>query len=156
MHWILEPFRRSFDYSGRSRRREYWTYALTTFVIMTVIGFVESKLGLAIENSAGRTESPLRGIVLLGLMIPGLAVAIRRLHDTDRLGWWVTLPVAPVLFWIVALVGGFNSESLFRPVLVAIVVAPLVLLAFMCVPGTRGPNRFGTDPKGGDLADIFA
>jgi uncharacterized membrane protein YhaH (DUF805 family) len=156
MRWIIAPFRRCFDYSGRSRRMEYWSYALLTFVTMIVLGFIETKLGLARTGASGHPESPLRGVVFLGLMIPGLAVSVRRLHDTDRVGWWVALPVAPILFWIVALVAEFNSPALFKPVMVAILVAPLILLAFMCVPGTKGPNRFGPDPKADDLANIFA
>jgi uncharacterized membrane protein YhaH (DUF805 family) len=151
---ILEPFRRSFDYSGRSRRREYWGYALVTFIVLNVIGWIEETLGL--DRADGGPGSPVGGIVWLVLMIPGLAVAIRRLHDSNRAGWWVLLPVAPFLFWIIALVGGFSSDSLFPFVMVAIVVAPLVFLVLMCLPGTRGPNRFGPDPKGDSLADIFA
>lgn len=61
-------------------------------------------------------------IVLLALFVPALAVSFRRLHDTDRSAWWVLIGLIP-------LVGG------------------LVLLVFCCLPGTKGPNRFGDDPK---------
>jgi uncharacterized membrane protein YhaH (DUF805 family) len=153
MRWILEPFRRCFDYSGRSRRREYWTYALLTFVILAVVGAIEDELTYVYSR---REDSPLSGILVLGLMVPGLAVSVRRLHDSDRAGWWLALPMAPVLFWAIALIAGFGSDSLFKPVLVAMILSPLVVLALMCVPGTRGPNRFGPDPKQDHLADIFA
>lgn len=161
MHWIKEPFRRCFDYSGRSRRMEYWSYALFVFVTMSVIGFIETKMGWSRPAAPGASPGDREGgilssIVMLALVIPGLAVAVRRLHDSDRAGWWLALPAAPILFWIVALIGEFNSPDLFKPVVVAIVVAPLIVLAFMCLPGTRGPNRFGPDPKGQDLADTFA
>ena len=161
MHWIKEPFRRCFDYSGRSRRMEYWSYALLVFVTMTVIGYIEVKMGWSRSAASGAPRGDREGgflssIVMFAFLIPGLAVAVRRLHDSDRVGWWLALPVAPVLFWIVALIGQFNSDTLFKPVLVAIVVSPLVVLAFMCLPGTKGPNRFGPDPKGPDLADTFA
>ena len=151
---ILEPFRRAFDYSGRSRRREYWLYALLTFVVLNVIGWIEETLGLAGAN--GGSSSPVGGIVWLGLMIPGLAVAIRRLHDSNRAGWWVLLPLAPFLLWIAAMIAGLYRESHFPFVLIAIFVAPLAFLVLMCLPGTRGPNRFGPDPKAESLADIFA
>lgn len=154
MDQILEPFRRAFDYSGRSRRREYWGYALITFIILNVIGWIEETLGLT--GAGGGPDSPVGGIVLLGLMIPGLAVAIRRLHDSGRAGWWVLLPVAPILLWIVAVAAGLYSESHFPFVMIAIVAAPLAFLVLMCLPGTRGPNRFGPDPKADSLADIFA
>ena len=161
MHWIKEPFRRAFDYSGRSRRREYWSYLLFMFVTMTVIGYIEDKLGLGRSGTAGASSGDSEGgilsrIVTVTLVIPGFAVAVRRLHDSNRAGWWLALPAAPILFWVVALIGQFSSDELFKPVLVAIVVAPLVVLAFMCLPGTRGPNRFGPDPKGPDLAETFA
>ncbi len=157
MHWIREAFRRSFDYSGRSRRMEYWSYALFAFVLMNIFGYIETKLGWRGPDAAGGRDGSLLGsIMLVTLAVPGLAVAVRRLHDSGRAGWWLALPAAPILFWIVALIGGFNSPALFTPVLVAILVAPLLIVAFMCLPGTRGPNRFGSDPKAEDLADIFA
>jgi uncharacterized membrane protein YhaH (DUF805 family) len=87
------------------------------------------------------------------------AVRVRR-DERDRLfrdaGWWLALPAAPVLFWIVALAGQFGSDALFKPVLVAILVSPLIVLVLMCLPGTKGADRFGPDPKGQDLADTFA
>ncbi|HET9640323.1 MAG TPA: DUF805 domain-containing protein [Allosphingosinicella sp.] len=157
MHWIREAFRRSFDYSGRSRRKEYWSYALFAFVLLNIVSVIETKLGWRAPRGAGGRDGSLFGsIVLVTLVVPGLAVAVRRLHDSGRAGWWLALPAAPILFWIVALIGGFSSPGLFKPVLVAILVTPLVILVLMCLPGTRGPNRFGPDPKGVDLADIFA
>ena len=64
---------------------------------------------------------PLTGLFALGILIPHLAVMVRRLHDTDRSGWWLLLGLLPLL-------GG------------------LVLLIFFIIGGTRGPNRFGPDP----------
>ncbi len=157
MHWVREAFRRSFDYSGRSRRREYWTYALFAFVLINIVSFIETKLGWRGPEATGDREGTLPGtIVFVTLAVPGLAVAVRRLHDSGRSAWWLALPAAPILFWIVALIGRFNSPGLFQPVLVAIVASPLVLIVFLLLPGTRGPNRFGPDPKEANLADIFA
>ena len=67
----------------------------------------------------------------LALFVPGIAVQVRRFHDQDRSGWFVLLSFVPY-------VGG------------------LILLVFMCLPGTVGPNRFGPDPKGENLSDVFA
>ena len=64
----------------------------------------------------------LYGLVALGLIIPGIAVTVRRLHDTDRSGWFVLLALIPL-------------------------VGAILLLVFYCTEGTRGPNRFGPDPK---------
>lgn len=156
MYLILDPFRRWRDYSGRARRREFWTYAFLTFAAMKAAGFLEDLLGLTSVNDAGETDASLRAIVLLGLMIPGLAVSVRRLHDSDRAGWWLLLPVAPLLIVIAGVIGGFDSDALFWPAAATGVGGPLVLLGLMCIPGTRGPNRFGADPRPDSLADIFA
>jgi uncharacterized membrane protein YhaH (DUF805 family) len=149
--WLAQAFRRSFDYSGRSRRMEYWSYALFTFVLQWLVGGAEDVLGL---RSGGR-GGPIQPLLLLALVIPGLAVSVRRLHDINRTGWWLIMPFAPILFWIAALLGRFNALGLFRVVMVAMLVAPLALLAMMCVPGTKGANRYGPDPKDRDLAETF-
>ena len=71
-------------------------------------------------------------VVVLGLFIPSLAVQVRRFHDQDKSGWFVLLSIIPYI-------GG------------------LIVLVFMAIDGTRGPNRFGEDPKGIDgLSDVFA
>lgn len=150
MHWIIEPFRRSFDYSGRSRRMEYWSYALFAFLALALATFVETRLGIRDDRN-----DPLRGLLFLGLCIPGLAVAVRRLHDTNRVGWWVVMPVAPILFLMVAVVGELDFAIVPRIAMVAMLLGSIALLALMCVPGTRGPNRFGPDPKEQDVAERF-
>jgi uncharacterized membrane protein YhaH (DUF805 family) len=158
LHWIRESYRQSFDYAGRSRRKEYWAYFLFAFVTLALVEVIEAKLGLsrAAGPSGVREGGRLGSIVMLVLAIPGLAVAVRRLHDSNRAGWWLALPAAPILFWILALVGRFNSPALFKPVMAAIALSPLIVLGMMCLPGTKGPNRFGPDPRDPDLADIFA
>ena len=155
MHWVRACYRKSFDYAGRSRRREYWAYFLFAFVTATLVQMIEAKLGWS-RAPGGSEGGSLGSIVMLVLAIPGLAVAVRRLHDSNRAGWWLALPAAPILFWMVALIGGFNSPALFKPAMVAVAVAPFVVLGLMCLPGTRGPNRFGPDPREPDLGDIFA
>jgi uncharacterized membrane protein YhaH (DUF805 family) len=149
--WLAQALRRSFDYSGRSRRMEYWSYALFTFVLQWLVGGAENLLGLRFGERGG----PIQSLLLLALVIPGLAVSVRRLHDINRTGWWLIMPFAPILFWIAALVGRFNALGLFRIVMVAMLVAPLALLAMMCVPGTKGANLYGPDPKDRDLAETF-
>ena len=154
MNLIRETFRRCFDYSGRSRRREYWIYAFLTFAVLNVVGFIEDLLGL--DRASGGPDSPFGTIALVGLTIPGLAVSVRRLHDSDRSAWWLLLPVAPMLGVTVALVAGVDGERLFPAAVLPILAGPLILLIFMGLPGTRGPNRFGPDPRPDSLADIFA
>jgi uncharacterized membrane protein YhaH (DUF805 family) len=77
----------------------------------------------------------LLGIFALAILIPSLAVQVRRLHDTDRSGWWILLGVVPIINYIGA----------------------IVLLVFYCLEGTRGPNRFGEDPKTHqNISDVFS
>lgn len=99
----------------------------------------------------------------LFILIPSIAVTIRRLHDTDRTGWWMVLPLAPYLVGIVALLGFAISPDLgavgvvvFFVAILAALVLGLVLLVFMFIDGTPGPNRFGANPKGSDYAQTFA
>jgi uncharacterized membrane protein YhaH (DUF805 family) len=153
---MVEPFRRCFDYSGRSGRREYWVFGLAAFVVVAAVEWIEAKMGWSRVGPRKLEMGILGSVVMFTFLIPGLALSVRRLHDSNRAGWWLTLPGAPVLLWAVALVSGFSAPDMFTPVLVAILVSPLIILALMCVPGTRGPNRFGPDPKAEHLADIFS
>jgi len=127
---------------------------LTSAVLFVAYGAVVPG-GAAIHvNGFETTAVPQGGIwsllsvlVVLMILLPGLAVAVRRLHDIDRSGLWLALPLGPIIFWAVALVGGFSSEVLYRLVMIALVVAPIALLGMLGWPGTAGPNRFGPDPK---------
>jgi uncharacterized membrane protein YhaH (DUF805 family) len=121
MEWATLPLKRYAEFSGRSRRKEYWMFALLQLVLFVGLSIIEGILGLS--GMVGGVYGPLTTLVLLALLIPGIAVSIRRLHDTDRSGWWLLIALIP-------LVGG------------------IVLLVFMVTDGTRGPNRFGDDPKG--------
>ena len=136
MDWILLPFRRVFDYSGRSRRREYWLYVVFALVLVLLVG----RLPQAISNTFG-------SFLIIGLAVPGLAVTVRRLHDVGRSGWWIAMPIVPFLFWAIALVGGFSSETLFHVVMPIIILAPFALAVLLLFDGKRGPNPYGPDPK---------
>ncbi len=125
MEWMLMPLQRYADFSGRSRRMEYWMFALGYTIAMVLLVIVASVMSGGVYGVAGGF-SPVHWIIVLfalALFIPSLAVLIRRFHDQDRSGWWVLLGLIPYL-------GG------------------LILLVFMCIEGTRGENRFGPDPKG--------
>ena len=128
MEWALLPLKRYADFSGRSRRKEYWMFILGVIVIAIVLSIIESILDLS--GMVGGVYGPLTLILELGLIVPGIAVQVRRFHDQDKSGWFVLLGLIPFL-------GG------------------LVVLVFMCLEGTKGPNRFGEDPKG-NTAETFA
>jgi len=128
MEWATLPLKKYAEFTGRSRRKEYWMFFLLCMVVALVIGFVEGLLGLS--GMIG-PYGPLSTLFLLAIVVPSIAVGIRRLHDTDRSGWWMLIAFVPI-------VGG------------------IILLVFYVLEGTRGTNQFGPDPKGEDLAKTFA
>ena len=169
MTWMFLPLKRYAEFKGRSRRKEYWMFVL--FLTLVYAVFVAAALMLVASidmrgTSVTRllasfgTVGIVVGLFWLAMLIPAIAVAVRRLHDTDRSGWWLMLYVGPYLLSLVlalASIGKPNIAVQFVP-LVSLVsaVGGVVLLVFMCLDGTRGGNRFGVDPKGADLSDVFA
>jgi len=145
MEWMLLPFRRYAQFSGRSRRKEFWYFTLFVFVVNIVLSLLDSMLGLGgtttreVNRAAwgfsayyGTSGGLLSGLFALGTLIPSLALSVRRLHDLNRSGWWILLIFLVLIGWI-------------------------VLLVFYLTDGTRGPNRFGPDPKETpqDIAETF-
>ncbi|MDG4773409.1 DUF805 domain-containing protein [Solwaraspora sp. WMMD792] len=106
-------------FSGRARRSEYWWFALFSLLVSIVTSILDTALGTNFEDS---TNGVIGLLVSLALLLPSLAVAVRRLHDTDRSGWWILIGLIPIIGWI-------------------------VLLVFYVQNGTAGSNRFGPDPK---------
>jgi uncharacterized membrane protein YhaH (DUF805 family) len=106
-------FRRYTQFTGRSPRAEYWYFVL--FLVLVYLAAVI--LDAALFDGAAVFYT----IASLGLLLPGLAVAIRRLHDLDRSGWWVCLSLIPL-------------------------IGSIILLVWFVSPGTPGPNQFGPDP----------
>ncbi|HIQ16984.1 MAG TPA: DUF805 domain-containing protein [Novosphingobium capsulatum] len=137
MQWMLLPYRRYFEFSGRSRRMEYWMFTLFGILVNAAITVV---FGRTAYTSMGwyvgvNTQLNVVGDIVSGLfalfnLIPSLAVLVRRLHDVDRSGWWLLLVFLPILGWF-------------------------ALFIFTCLDGTRGPNRFGLDPKNPNDVDVF-
>jgi uncharacterized membrane protein YhaH (DUF805 family) len=132
--WAVRPLKRYADFSGRSPRAEYWWFVLFEWLAIAALFL----LSVAVAGGSKETN-PLFGafivpfvIGFLGLIIPNIAVQVRRLHDQDRSGWFILLFMIPY-------VGG------------------LIGFVFMLIPGTSGPNRFGPDPYEDDyLEEVFA
>ena len=106
-------------FGGRARRSEYWWYALFSVLVGIVAVILDNALGTDFESTGNGLISLLLN---LALFLPSLAVAVRRLHDTDRSGWWLLIALIPL-------------------------VGAIVLLVFFCQDGTPGKNRFGNSPK---------
>lgn len=120
MDGFVTAFRRYADFSGRSRRREFWGFMLVYILGCIALAIADVALGLF---SGDIGLGLLSGLFVLVLLVPSFAVTIRRLHDIDRSGWWYLVGFVP-------LVGG------------------IVLLVFSLRDGTPGSNRFGENPKG--------
>lgn len=173
---VGQAYGRMFNFSGRARRAEYWWFYL--WMILLFIGAF-SVLGLygetlmaanpelvAALQDADRSEAAMlelfRQYGLIGSVgyllifgIPYLSLTIRRLHDTDRSGWNIFMPMLVAI--VSALVGGFamaGAGSEQNAVLIAVLInvppliASIVFLVWMCSAGTNGNNRFGPDPIG--------
>ena len=113
MNYYLGAWKNYVGFSGRARRAEYWQFVLFNIIALAICFVID----LAIKSPV------LYLLYVLASLLPSLAVGVRRLHDTDRSGWWLLIGLVP-------LVGG------------------IVLLVFACLEGNRGPNKYGADPKG--------
>jgi uncharacterized membrane protein YhaH (DUF805 family) len=111
--WTLVVLQRYAKFDGRARRCEFWWFALASTIIGTV---------LALLGAASSIFTILYFIYVLGVIIPTVAVGVRRLHDTDRSGWWYLIVVVPV-------------------------VGAIVLLLLFVLDTTPGTNRYGTSEK---------
>ena len=121
MYWYLEVLKKYAVFSGRARRMEYWMFVLFNFIICVAFGIFVGAIGSAAPGIA-RGLSVLAGIYGLAIMIPFVAVQVRRLHDTNRSGWWLLIGAVP-------LIGEF------------------ILLLFLVQEGDPGANQYGVDPK---------
>ncbi len=87
MDWYLKVLKNYFVFSGRARRKEYWWFVLINCIISVVLAMVQNALGWTFENG----EGVLTIVYSLAVLIPSIAVLVRRLHDIGRTGWLVLL-----------------------------------------------------------------
>ena len=161
MKWFILCLRNYVNFSGRARRKEYWFFVLFTFIF----SIVARLLDLLIFGPSGMLISGLFGLAML---LPQLAVLVRRLHDTNRSGKWVLGYYLLTILWTgILIVWGMKyfvaamqdtagmpvGFSIFAIVgVLAILAYAIVLLVWSCLPGTKGENRYGADPKAGEMA----
>ena len=115
MDWYLEVLKKYAQFSGRARRMEYWMFALFNMLIAFGLGLIEAIVG---------GPGILGMLYSLAVLVPGLAVFVRRLHDTNHSGWWFLIALVPL-------------------------IGVIVLLIFLIREGDAGANRFGPNPKAG-------
>jgi uncharacterized membrane protein YhaH (DUF805 family) len=119
MEWYSAVLKKYADFNGRARRKEYWMFTLINIIIILVLEI----LGFAMmKNTLGMIIFGVLGIYCLATILPSLAVAIRRLHDTGKSGWMILLGLIPFV--------------------------SLVLLYFMVIDSQPGANEYGPNPKG--------
>jgi uncharacterized membrane protein YhaH (DUF805 family) len=128
------------EFTGRSNRGEFWWALLA--VVLIGIGLTMADRVLL----SGITWEPLSTLWSLVTLLPSLALAVRRLHDTDRSGWWVA---GPTFLWFAAILalwsaiasgGGIGLTLLF---VIASALFTVVLIVWYCQRGEPRPNRFG-------------
>lgn len=116
MNWYLDVVKHKYaQFDGRARRQEYWMFFLINLGIAIAIAIVEGLIGV--------TMGIIGLLYALAVLVPSIAAGVRRLHDTDRSGWWMLLGFVPLI--------------------------GLALIVLLALEGTQGPNQYGPDPKGG-------
>ena len=113
MNWYIECLKNYAVFSGRARRTEYWMFTLFNFLIAVAIGLIVGLLGL---------PEWLPSIYSLAVLVPSLAVSVRRLHDIGKSGWWILIGLIPL-------------------------IGAIVLLIFMVTDSNEGSNEYGDNPK---------
>lgn len=112
MDWYLSVLKNYAVFSGRARRKEYWMFFLFNVIFAIVLGIIGSIIDTTILST----------LYSLALLIPGIAVFVRRMHDIGKSGWWLLISFIPII-------GG------------------IWLLVLACTEGTAGENEYGQDPK---------
>jgi uncharacterized membrane protein YhaH (DUF805 family) len=125
-------FRNYAKFEGRSRRSEFWWPQLFFILVGIAVSII-----VGIFAALGDIGAMIGGLIYivymlfsLAIIIPSIAVGFRRLHDTERSAWWLLIGFIPL-------------------------IGAIVLLVFYCLEGTKGPNKYGRDPKGLGDAEVF-
>lgn len=168
MGWYLEVLKKYAVFGGRARRKEYWYFILFNSLIAIVLAIIDSVVG---SFSAEVGMGVLGGIYTLGVLIPGIAVMVRRLHDTNHSGWWlliglpliivgtgagfaivllaIVLPVFAITDSIVLIGAGIIALSVF-----AAFIGSIVILVFTVQDSQPGDNQYGPNPKAEAVATV--
>lgn len=118
MHWYIDVLKKYAVFEGRARRKEYWIFALISALVLIFLSLVDEMTGWKVWGD----EGVLSLLYSIAVFVPTLAVLVRRLHDTDRSGWWCLILLIPL-------------------------IGLIVIFVFLVSNGNEGDNRFGPDPK---------
>jgi uncharacterized membrane protein YhaH (DUF805 family) len=120
MHYYTDVLKKYATFEGRARRKEYWMFVLWNIIVSLVLSIVLGLIGAVIHAPM---ISLLVWIYSLAIILPSLAVGVRRLHDTGRTGWWVLIGLIPI-------------------------IGAIVILIFVVQDSQPGDNQYGPNPKG--------
>lgn len=123
MYWYLRCWKLAFFLNGRARRKEYWTFALINFIIYLLFYILSSSMMYKSSDVAFLATSISYFLYTVATILPGIAVAVRRLHDTGRSGWWYLLIFIPL-------------------------IGSIWLIVLLCLDSEPGENQWGENPKG--------
>lgn len=125
MNYFIEVIKKYAVFSGRARRKEYWMFTLWA----TCISIILALFGDFTQNST--LSQILIGVYIAFILIPTLAVSVRRLHDTGHSGWWIFFGIIPF-------------------------VGAIMLLLFFCTDSQPSDNQYGPNPKGVVATQVIA
>ena len=121
MSWYIQVLKNYAVFSGRARRKEIWYFVLISYIISTVLWWIDSLIGTyQIDNLW--TIYVLFSLYGLAVLLPSIGVSIRRLHDTGRSGWWIFIGLIPL-------------------------IGAIILLVFFVTDSQPGTNQYGPSPK---------
>jgi uncharacterized membrane protein YhaH (DUF805 family) len=123
LEYYVTAFRKYAVFSGRARRREYWYFALTNFLVLLVLMFIGALGGTEQQpGQIGSFAAIVYVLYIVAMIVPAIAVNVRRLHDIGKSGWWVFIGLVPI-------------------------IGPIWLIILHATDGQPGDNQYGTDPK---------
>jgi uncharacterized membrane protein YhaH (DUF805 family) len=124
MNWYLEVLKKYAEFSGRARRKEYWMFTLFNSIFLIVAIILDNMLGTAIEDVG---YGLIYFLYALAVLVPGLAVSVRRLHDVGKSGWMILISLIPI-------------------------IGAIWLLVLMVTDSNPGENEYGPNPKGNNYS----
>jgi uncharacterized membrane protein YhaH (DUF805 family) len=123
MSWYIAVLKKYAVFSGRARRKEYWMFVLFNIIISFVLGLIDGIVLSSLGIDIGSTKLGVLGTIYgLAIFVPALAVAVRRLHDTNRSGWWLLISLVPF-------------------------IGAIILIVFFVKDSQPGDNKYGPNPK---------
>lgn len=191
---MFQPLIKYADFNGRSRRSEFWLWVLFRILLGSALSAIFSSVMMSHmmpiftnpnaspqqffqQMGSIMTISPWISLINLGLLVPSIAVGVRRLHDIGRSGWWIIMPVVVAIVCVILMMI-FGGAQIFAIAghgdhmsdaegakfalglvgtimlcMIPILIAEIVMLVFYVTEGQRRENRFGPDPKGPALND---